>query len=131
MSSRICSCEYRNRYAMLQPFWRYGLGIFSPTFLFLGKRHERQVQGPFCSQPWGSYRWPAEFRLQKGNGIYRMFLALSHLRYYSDLVELDSDNIKTCVIMEQLRLVKFGTLLASWGASIEDVMTIARWFTDL
>jgi hypothetical protein len=48
------------------------------------------------------------------------------LRYYSDPVELDSDNIKTRVIMEQLRLVEFGTLLASWGASIEDVMTIAR-----
>jgi hypothetical protein len=107
------------------------LAYFPRPFCSWEKDMKDKFKDPFVLSPGVLTVGLQNFDSRKGNGIYRMFLALSHLRYYSDPVELDSDNIKTRVIMEQLRLVEFGTLLASWGASIEDVMTIARWFTDL
>ncbi|KAH8802162.1 hypothetical protein F5882DRAFT_457177 [Hyaloscypha sp. PMI_1271] len=66
----------------------------------------------------------------KGAGI-GWSLALSHLCHYGNPIEVDSEDIKSRVTMEQLHLVAFGSLLASWRVSLEEVMTIARWLTDL
>jgi len=64
-------------------------------------------------------------------GRIKWSLALSHLRYYGDPVEVTSGDIKSRVSMDQLHLAAFGTVMSSWGASIEETIPLARWFAAL
>jgi hypothetical protein len=58
-------------------------------------------------------------------------LALSHLRFYGDPVEVTSGDHKSRVLMDQLKLAAFGTVISSWGASMEETIPLATWFLAL
>ena len=66
-----------------------------------------------------------------GQGRTQWSLALSHLRYYGDPVAVTSGDIKSRVSMDQLHLAAFGTVMSSWGASMEEIIPLATWFTTL
>lgn len=64
-------------------------------------------------------------------GRIKWSLALSHLRYYGDPVEVTSGDTKSRVSMNQLHLAAFGSVMASWGAPIEETIPLATWFVTL
>ena len=58
-------------------------------------------------------------------------LALSHLRYYGDPVEVASDELKSRVTIEELHLVAFGSLLSLWKFPSYEANLVAVWLTAL
>jgi len=66
-----------------------------------------------------------------GQGKIKWSLALSHLRYYGDPVEVTSGGIESRVSMNQLHFAAFGSLLARWEVPIEETIPISKWFIAL
>ena len=67
---------------------------------------------------------------QDWQGI-RWSLALSHLCYYGDPIEIDSRGDGTRVTMTQLHMIAFGALLAGWQVPRTMVADSAKWFNAL
>ncbi|KAI9802802.1 MAG: hypothetical protein M1833_001401 [Piccolia ochrophora] len=61
----------------------------------------------------------------------RWSLALSHLRYYGDPVQIHSDTDNSRIDMDQLCLVALGALLFSWHVAPHDTENAALWFRAL
>jgi hypothetical protein len=66
-----------------------------------------------------------------GQGKINWSLALSHLRYYGDPVEVTSGDVKSRVSMQQLYLATFGSVMARWEAPMEETMPLSKWFAAL
>ena len=58
-------------------------------------------------------------------------LALSHLRYYGDAVQADTDEGTSRITMNQLLLVAFGSLLSSWEVKQKEELASAKWIIAL
>ncbi|KAI1407544.1 hypothetical protein F5Y13DRAFT_205995 [Hypoxylon sp. FL1857] len=61
----------------------------------------------------------------------RWSLALSHLKYYGDPVQVWSNEDVSRVTMPQLWLVALGSVFRSWEVSNSDFSEAIRWFKDL
>lgn len=61
----------------------------------------------------------------------RWSLALSHLRYYGDSVNVRSDNMTSRATMQQLHIAVFGGLMANWKVPPKNMVDAAKWFVAL
>lgn len=72
-----------------------------------------------------------EYRGTASDSFIRWSLALSHLRYYGDPVQVKSNEAVTRICMPDMWLLALGSLLGSWGVPYTSLSIGMAWFEQL